>query len=125
MNVFYNTFSGHFKYDELRDRINFLKSIWVFSQVKRTLLEKILLSSQCKKYTRKTVLAPEDSIPNEIMVIMEGELALNISKEGKSKAFCVLGKGEVCGVEEIIEDKAYEYTASVTSDYAEILKVDR
>lgn len=38
MNVFYNTFSGHFKYDELRDKINFLKSIWVFSQVKRTLL---------------------------------------------------------------------------------------
>lgn len=97
----------------------------MFSQVKRTLLEKILLSSQSRKYTRNTVLAYEQSIPSEIMVIMDGEMTLHISKEGKSKAFCVLGKGEVCGIEEIIEDKAYEYTASVTSDYAEILKVDR
>ena len=59
------------------------------------------------------------------MVIMDGEVTLNINKEGRPKAFCVLGKGEVFGIEEIIEDKAYEYTASVTSDYAEILKVDR
>lgn len=48
-----------------------------------------------------------------------------MTKEGKSRAFCVLGKSEVCGIEEIIEDRPFEYTVICTSDSAYILKVDK
>ena len=42
---FYNAFAGHFQYNELRDKINFLKMIWVFADIKRAVLERIYLSS--------------------------------------------------------------------------------
>ena len=37
-NIFYRVFSGHFKYDELKDKINFLQRVWLFKEVKKALL---------------------------------------------------------------------------------------
>ena len=48
-----------------------------------------------------------------------------MAKEGKSRPFCVLGKSEVCGIEELIDNRPFEYTAICTSDSADILKVDK
>jgi CRP-like cAMP-binding protein len=71
------------------------------------------------------VLCREGDIPEQLLVILDGEITLNITKEGKCRPFCVLGKSEVCGIEEIIEERPFEYTAICTSDSVEILKVDK
>ncbi len=90
MNNFYNAFAGHFKYDELRDRVNFLKNIWVFSKVKRAVLERILLSSENNRFYRNHVLYKEGDSSQYVWVIMDGEVTLYASRDGRTNSFCVL-----------------------------------
>jgi hypothetical protein len=56
MKYFYHAFSGHFKYDELEEQVNFLAGIWFFSKVKKAHLERILLSSEKVRFMRGNVL---------------------------------------------------------------------
>ena len=35
MKHFYHAFSGHFKYEEIDEQVNFLSNIWFFNKVKK------------------------------------------------------------------------------------------
>jgi len=56
MRNFYFTFAGHFQCEELRDKVNFLKEVWLFNKMGRQTLEKILLTSEQKQFVRGSVL---------------------------------------------------------------------
>ena len=49
---------------------------------------------------------------------MEGEVTLYFTRHGRSNPLCVLGKGEVCGLEELVNQKPYCHTVICTSDHA-------
>lgn len=76
INIFYNTFAGHFQYAELKDKIKFLHHIWIFSQMRRSIIQKILVLSENVKYKKNSILFKKDDIPDKIYVIVAGELAL-------------------------------------------------
>ena len=59
MKSFYISFSGHFQCSELRDQINFVREIWLFSNTRRPIVEKMLLTSQQKQFVRGSVIFRE------------------------------------------------------------------
>jgi CRP-like cAMP-binding protein len=70
------------------------------------------------------VLFREGDLATHLLVIMEGEVTAQTSKQGKPKAFCIFARQEVCGVDEIAADRPYDYTGVCTAEGTEILRVD-
>ena len=72
INIFYNTFAGHFQYAQLKDKIKFLHQIWIFSEMRRSIIQNILLLSENVKYKKNSILFKKDDIPDKIYVIVAG-----------------------------------------------------
>ena len=96
---FYHAFSGHFHYEELREEVDFLQSVWLFHQMKRAYLERVLLSSKKAVYTRGHILLREGEQPAFLLVLMKGEVALSTVKNGQRHCFCICSEKETCGAE--------------------------
>lgn len=125
MKPFYHAFAGHFQCQELVERVELLKRIWVFSNIKSGLLERILLKSESNHYVRGHILFREGDQADHLLAIISGEVTLSTSKDGKLKPFSILSEFQACGVEEIIENQPFSSIGICTSDYTEILRIDK
>ena len=128
MEVFYKTFSGHFKYQELKEKVNFLNSIWIFKKTNKNQIERILLCSKPTRFSKNTVLFKPGQSPSHIFVIISGEVTL-FHREAQSvvkyQPFSVLGSAQVFGQEEVIRDSSYSYGATCSAAETVILRVGK
>ena len=51
---------------------------------------------------RGNVIFRKGESPGHLLVILDGEVTMYTGKEGRLKAYCIYGRGEVCGAEEIV-----------------------
>lgn len=85
----------------------------------------MLLRSETKQFVRGHVLFREGESADYLLAILSGEVTLYTTQEGKPKPFTILSEFQACGVEEILEEEPYSCLAICTSDYCQILRVEK